>query len=117
VSCWRGGSVASFLRDMIGYAAQRLIELETESLCGAGHGERSTDRCNQRNGYRERDWETRAGTVELRIRHRRYGLTAKMGRGGQWITGLPPSGAQRLRPWSVSLVLSCQSCHAGRAGA
>jgi Transposase, Mutator family len=37
------------------------MELETEALCGAGHGERSADRRNQRNGYRERDWETRAG--------------------------------------------------------
>jgi len=42
---------------------ERLMALETESLCGAGPGERSPDRRNQRNGYRERDWETRAGTV------------------------------------------------------
>ena len=33
------GSDASFLREMIGFAAQRLMELETEGLCGAGHGE------------------------------------------------------------------------------
>ncbi len=43
------------------------MELETEAACGAAHGERSTDRLVRRNGYRERDWETRAGTVELRI--------------------------------------------------
>ncbi len=67
------GSDATFLREMIGFAAQRLMELETESLCGAGHGERSPDRRNQRNGYRERDWETRAGTVELRIPKLRRG--------------------------------------------
>jgi transposase-like protein len=67
------GSDATFLREMIGFAAQRLMELETESLCGAGHGERSADRRNQRNGYRERDWETRAGTVELRIPKLRRG--------------------------------------------
>src|ERR1700733_11034089 len=67
------GSDASFLREMIGFAAQRLMELETEGLCGAGHGERSADRRNQRNGYRERDWETRAGTVELRIPKLRKG--------------------------------------------
>jgi hypothetical protein len=59
---------------MIGFAAQRLMELESEALCGAGHGERSADRRNQRNGYRDRDWETRAGTVELRIPKLRRGV-------------------------------------------
>ena len=49
-------SDASLLREMIGFAAQRLKELEIEPLCGAAHGERSPDRLNQRNGYRERDW-------------------------------------------------------------
>src|SRR3546814_15858191 len=49
------GSDATFLREMIGFAAQRLMELESESLCGAGHGERSAERRNQRNGYRDRD--------------------------------------------------------------
>ena len=67
------GSDTTFLREMIGFAAQRLMELETEGLCGAGHGERSADRRNQRNGYRDRDWETRAGTVELRIPKLRRG--------------------------------------------
>src|SRR5882757_7759222 len=67
------GSDATFLREMIGFAAQRLMELESEALCGAGHGERSAERRNQRNGYRDRDWETRAGTVELRIPKLRRG--------------------------------------------
>jgi len=67
------GSDATFLRDTISFAAQRLMDLEAETLCGASHGERSLERRNQRNGYRERDWETRAGTVELRIPKLRKG--------------------------------------------
>src|SRR6202166_2254653 len=67
------GSDATFLREMIGFAAQRLMELESEARCGAGHGERSAERRNQRTGYRDRDWETRAGTVELRIPKLRRG--------------------------------------------
>jgi transposase-like protein len=61
------GSDTTFLREMIGFAAERLMALETEALCGAAPGERSTERTNQRNGYRDRDWSTRAGTVEPRI--------------------------------------------------
>jgi hypothetical protein len=64
---------ADFLREMIGFAAQRLMELEVGALTGAGYGEKSGDRLAQRNGYRGRDWETRAGTVELRIPRLRTG--------------------------------------------
>ena len=67
------GSDTTLLREMIGFAAQRLMELETDTLCGAGHGERSESRTNHRNGYRDRDWQTRAGTVELRIPKLRRG--------------------------------------------
>jgi transposase-like protein len=64
---------ADFLREMIGFAAQRLMDLEVQGLTGAEHGERSPERTNQRNGYRDRVWETRAGAVELRIPKLRKG--------------------------------------------
>jgi transposase-like protein len=68
-------SEADLLREMIGFAAERLMALEVGGLTGAGHGERSESRINQRNGYRERDWQTRAGTVELRIPKLRRGTS------------------------------------------
>jgi transposase-like protein len=66
-------SDAELLREMVGFAAQRLMELEVEGLTGAAHGARDPERINHRNGYRDRDWETRAGTVELRIPKLRRG--------------------------------------------
>lgn len=64
---------ADFLREMVGFAAQRLMELEVENLCGAGYGERTDERQNKRNGYRERTWETRADAIDLRIPKLRRG--------------------------------------------
>ena len=52
---------ADLLREMIGFAAERLMELEVGAAIGAGYGEKNPLRQTQRNGYRDRDWQTRAG--------------------------------------------------------
>src|SRR6202140_2190254 len=64
---------ADLLREMIGFAAERLMEMEVAGLTGAAYGEKSSDRLPPPNGYRDRAWETRAGSVELRIPKLRKG--------------------------------------------
>ncbi|WP_246781412.1 transposase, partial [Rhodoblastus sphagnicola] len=71
VELLRGG--ANVVRGDLGFAAERLMEMEVAGLTGADYGEKSPERLAQRNGYRARDWETRAGTVELRIPKLRKG--------------------------------------------
>lgn len=44
------------LREMIGFAAERLMELEVGAKTGADYGEKGSDRLAQRNGYRDWDW-------------------------------------------------------------
>jgi len=67
------GGDADLLREMIQYIAQRMMDMDAESLCAAAYGERSPERLNSRNGYRERLWETRAGSVDLKIPKLRKG--------------------------------------------
>ena len=67
------GPDGDLLREMIQFVAQRLMELDVETLCGAGYGERSAERANSRNGYRERVWETRAGAIDLKLPKLRTG--------------------------------------------
>ena len=66
-------SAADVLREMFGFAAERHMALEMCALIGAGYGEKHPAWLVQRNGYRERNWHTRAGTVELRIPKLRKG--------------------------------------------
>ena len=67
------GSDSDLLREMIGYVSQRLMQLDVEGLVGEAHGERGEGRENWRNGYRDRDWHTRSGTLALRIPKLRRG--------------------------------------------
>jgi transposase-like protein len=55
------------LRAMVQNFAEALMGAEADALCGAGYGERTPERLNRRNGYREREWDTRVGTIELAV--------------------------------------------------
>jgi putative transposase len=61
------------LRAMVHDFAEALMGAEADALCGAGYGERSPERVNRRNGYRERDWDTRVGSIELAVPKLRAG--------------------------------------------
>jgi transposase-like protein len=61
------------LREMVRAFAQQMMDAEVAVRCGAEYGEVSAQRVNSRNGYRMRDWDTRAGTVELAIPRLRQG--------------------------------------------
>src|SRR3978361_1383795 len=67
------GADVTVLPQMVQFMAQRLMEIDVEGRCGAGYDEKSAERTNSRNGYRDRTWQTRAGTVELRIPKLRKG--------------------------------------------
>jgi transposase-like protein len=61
------------LRAMVQEMAEALMGAEADELCGAPYGERSPERVNRRNGYRERDWDTRVGSIELAVPKLREG--------------------------------------------
>jgi len=67
------GADIDVLRQMVQFMAQRLIAIDVEGRCGAGYDEKSPERLNSRNGYRDRTWDTRAGSVELKIPKLRQG--------------------------------------------
>ena len=61
------------LRAMVKEMAEALMSADADAVCGAGYGERSPERVNRRNGYRERDWDTRVGSIELALPRLREG--------------------------------------------
>ena len=67
------GADADLVRELLAFAAERMMELEVEAKTGAPAGARNPDRLTHRNGYRERAWETRAGRIELAIPKLRKG--------------------------------------------
>ena len=58
---------ADFLREGVRVLAQAFMEMEIEEHLGASRHERTAGRSGHRNGYRQRSWDTRAGTVELKV--------------------------------------------------
>ena len=61
------------LRAMVKEMAEALMSADADAVCGADYGERSPERVNRRNGYRERDWDTRVGSIELALPKLREG--------------------------------------------
>src|SRR3982750_3530260 len=69
---WESAS-PDVLRAMVKTFADALMSAEADAICGAPYGQRSDERTNHRNGYRAREWDTRAGTIELAIPKLRQG--------------------------------------------
>ena len=67
------GASPDLVREMIATFANAMMSAQADQLCGADYGQRSPERTNQRNGYRAREWDTRAGTVELAVPKLRAG--------------------------------------------
>ena len=61
------------LRAMLGSFVEALMSADADAVCNAPYGVRAEDRTNTRNGYRHRDWDTRAGTIDVAIPKLRSG--------------------------------------------
>ena len=86
------------LRSMVKAFADQLMSAEASALCNAGYGEITPERLNSRNGYRSRDFDTRAGTIELAI--------PKLRTGSYFPTGWSSPGAELERAL-VAVVAQC----------
>src|ERR1700753_4336007 len=67
------GADTDVLRQMVATFANAMMSADADTACNAGYGQRSDERTNSRNGYRSREWDTRAGTIELQIPKLRSG--------------------------------------------
>jgi putative transposase len=66
-------------RAMVQAFAEALMSAEASMQCQAGYGERSEERTNSRNGYRGRRWDTRVGTIDLKVPKLREGSYSRRG--------------------------------------
>jgi putative transposase len=93
------GADIDLLREMVQVFAEQLMGAEVDALCGADYGEGSEDRVNRRNGYRERAWDTRTGTIGLRVPKLREGSYFP-----EWLLEPPRRRAERAL---VQVVAEC----------
>lgn len=96
---------ADLLREMIGFAAHWLMELEVESQTGAAYGEKNPERLAQRNGYRDRSWDTRCR--DCRAAHSQAAQ-------GHLLPGLPGAAAEKALT-AVVQEASCRSSPPARS--
>ena len=78
------------LRAMLTTFAEALTSAEADAVCGAGYGVRSQERVNTRNGHQAREWDTRAGSIELAIPKLRQARCFP-----DWLLRAPPAGRGR----------------------
>ena len=88
-----------FLREALRVLMDAIMDAEVSARIGAEHGERSPDRLTHRNGYRSRAWDTRVGTMELRI--------PKLREGSSWSTTITLA-ALRQSFWPVGVRCNCR---------
>src|SRR5215207_5793091 len=118
------GADADLVRDLLAFAADRMMELEVEAKTGVPAGARSPDRQTHRNGYRERGWDTRAGRIDLAIPKLRKGSHGREGAhgrdpGGLCAWDLDPSCRRSRSPrwrfvddaWLSSRASRLRPCH------
>src|SRR3954452_4718805 len=90
------------MRELLSTFIDALLSADADAVCGAGWGQVSPDRVNRRNGYRHRDFDTRAGTIEVAVHHAAERAKARPCRRARQSATMPPSAPKRdhaaLRP-------------------